>query len=284
MPLLEEQVSIRDLIMGPGTPYKMLGFNPWARNTRAEGNGKRAWDHGGWSGSEWLEEVTVPMRIRTVGEGVAGLLAAQHQLTAAFRPVGDSTQDVELRWMLGGQEYLMFGRPRMVEPDAEVIGTGRSYSQAAFVALDPFVYDGTETVVADIGLPSYVGGLTVPFTVPFQIDGELVGGFADITNTGTAETGLLIRIDGPVGMPSVWLVHDDGTVQRLRFDIQLEAGQWLDIDTRARTVLLNGLVSRRGQTTGDWPLLPAGTHRLRWNAAIHNDDARLTVRYRSAWW
>lgn len=284
MPLLEEQVSIRDLVMGPGTPYKMLTFNPWSRNTRAEGNGKRAWAHGGWSGAEWLDEVTVPMRIRTVGDGVAGLLAAQHQLTAAFRPVGDVTQDVELRWMLGGTEYLMYGRPRMVEPDAEVIGTGRSYSQAAFVALDPFIYAGTETVVDDIALPTYVGGLQVAFTVPFTIDGSLVGGYADITNTGTADTGLLLRIDGPVVAPSVWLAHEDGTVQRLRFDITLASGQWLDIDTKNLTVLLDGVVSRRGQTTGDWPVLPPGTHRLRWNAGIYNTDARLTVRYRSAWY
>lgn len=284
MPLLEEQVSIRDLVMGPGTPYKMLAFNPWTRNARAEGAGKRAWAHGSWSGSEWLDEVTVPMRIRTVGDGVAGLLAAQQQLSAAFRPVGDATEDVELRWTLGGTEYVMFGRPRMIDPDAEVIGTGRSYSQAAFVALDPFIYAGAETVVDDIALPTYTGGLSVPFTVPFTISGTLVGGFADITNMGTAETGLLLRIDGPVVSPSVWLVHDDGTVQRSNFDITLTAGQWLDVDTKAQTVLLNGAVSRRGQTTGDWPLLPAGTHRVRWNAAIYNSDARLTVRYRSAWW
>lgn len=284
MPLLEEQVSVRDLVMGPGTPYKMLGFNPWTRNIRAEGAGKRAWAHGSWSGSEWLDEVTVPMRIRTVGEGVAGLLAAQQQLTAAFRPVGDATEDVELRWMLGGVEYVMFGRPRMVEPDAEVIGTGRSYSQCAFVALDPFVYSGAEAVVDDIALPIYVGGLSVPFTVPFTIDGSLSGGYADIVNAGTADTGLVLRIDGPVVSPRVWLVHEDGTVQRLDFDITLASGQWLDIDTKNLTVLLNGTVSRRGQTSGDWPTLPPGTHRLRWNAAVYNSDARLAVRYRSAWW
>jgi hypothetical protein len=94
----------------------------------------------------------------------------------------------------------------------------------------------------------------------------------------------MLRIDGPVVSPWVWVVHDDGTVQRLRFDITLTDGQWLDIDTKNLTVLLNGTVSRRGQTTGDWPVLPPGTHRVRWNAAIFNSDARLTVRYRSAWW
>lgn len=284
MPLLDEQVSIRDLVMGPGTPYKMLGFNPWNRQVRADTSGKRAWNHGSWSGAEWLDEAVVPMRIRVQGSGVGGWLSAHQLLSAAFRPIGDSTSDVELRWALAAQEYVMFGRPRMVEPDAEIVGTGKSYTQAAFVALDPFIYAGDQTVIDEIGLPIFTGGLTVPVMVPVQIDGALAAGFADLTNTGTADAGLSIRIDGPVVMPSVWLVHDDGTVQRLRFDIELVAGQWLDIDTRIRTVLLNGTTSRRGQTTGDWPILPPGTHRLRWNATTYNDQATLTVRWRSAWW
>lgn len=284
MALLEGQMQIRDLVMGPYTPYRVLqGTNPWRRSTRVDSSGTRAWAHGSWSGAEWLDEAVVPITVLVEGDTVADWLPNHQALQAAFRPVGDSLVDVELRWAFAGQEYVMFGRPRMVEPDVETV-QGNVITRAAFVGLDPFIYSGVETVADDIGLPVYTGGLTVPLQAPFQIAGVLSAGFADLTNAGMADTGLLLRIDGPVVMPSVWLIHDDGTLQKLRFDIELTAGQWLDVDTRNRSVLLNGLTSRRGQTTGEWPILPPGTHRLRWNASIFNDQARLTVRYRSAWW
>jgi len=284
MPLIEGQMQIRDLVMGQSTPYLVMqGTNPWTRSARVDSTGARPWAHGSWSGAEWLTEVVVPITVLVQSGSAGEWLTRQQTMQAAFRPIGDSVADVELRWMLGGTEYVMFGRPRMVEPDV-VNMRGETVIRAAFVALDPFIYAGAETVVDDIALPTYSGGLSVPFTVPFTIAGTITDGYTDITNNGTADTGLLLRIDGPVESPSVWLIHDDGTVQRLDFNITLGADQWLDIDTKERVVLLNGTVSRRGQTAGDWPMLPTGTHRLRWNAAIYNPDARLTVRYRSAWW
>jgi hypothetical protein len=283
MALAEGQVQVRDLVMGRGTSYKMLQFNPWTRGVRSDQGGARAWNHGSWSGVEWATEAAVPMRIQVLGTDAASWFQLHSQLAAAFRPVGESTVDVELRWMLGGAEYVMFGRPRMVEPEASMLGTGLVYTKAAFVALDPMIYTGAETVTAAIGLPTFTGGLTVPFTVPFTVDGVAVDGFADIANTGTADTGLSLRIDGPVSAPSVTLQRADGSFQRLVFDLELSAGQWLDVDTANRVVLLNGTTSRRGQTSGHWPILPQGEHTLRWSSPKYNDVAKLSVRFRSAW-
>lgn len=284
MALVEGQMQIRDLVMGNGTPYLVMqGTNPFTRSVRVDSSASRPWSHGSWSGAEWMSEAVVPITVLVQSDSTSEWVTYQQTLQAAFRPIGDAISEIELRWMLGGSEYVMFGRPRMVEPDA-VNMRGETIVRAAFVGLDPIVYSGTETVVDEIGLPTYSGGLTVPFTVPFTINGTLSAGFADITNSGKADTGMLIRIDGPVSEPFVWLEHDDGTVQRLDFDIELAAGQWLDVDTKNRTVLLEGAASRRGQTSGDWPILPPGAHRLRWNAAVYNEQAKLTVRYRSAWW
>lgn len=288
MPLMEGQFQVRDLILGPGTQYEILrGTNPFQRNVRADQGGARAWNHGSWSGVEWAAEVVVPMTIRVRGEtrDVASWLAAHQTLTAAFAPVGESAVDAELRFVLGGTEFLMRGRPRMVEPDLTLINSGKSITQAAFVALDPFIYAGAETVAGPTGLPTFTGGLLVPFTVPFTVDGVLASGFLDLTNTGTADTPLAIRLDGPVTDPSVTLQRTDGIVQTLRFEFDLGAGEWLDIDTGARTVLLNGAASRRGQTTGDFPILPPGTHRILFRAGgVLNLIAQMTVTFRSAWW
>ncbi|WP_116051674.1 hypothetical protein [Amycolatopsis palatopharyngis] len=441
MALIEGQVSVRDLVMGRGTQYKVLEFNPWARTARADQAGARAWNHGSWSGVEWATEVAVPLRVQVLGTDAASWMALHQDLSAAFRPVGESTLDVELRWMLGGVEYVMFGRPRMVEPEASMLGTGLVYTKAAFVALDPFIYAGAETVVTALGLPTFTGGLTIPpaatlntndgfevdtagwfasggtlarstaqamegaasglatpdgvaatgvygissadapavtegrsyrwtawvyspngwsamrpvirwldgtgtqvtqvegadvdvpagvwtrlrlsatapagavsasgrvwqrltptaadvfyidgarfvddaaagLTVPFTVDGVAADGFVVITNSGKAETGLFLRIDGPVPSPSVTLVRADGSFQRLTFDLELTTGQWLDVDTANRVVLLNGTTSRRGQTSGDWPILPPGTHTLQWSSPNYNDVATLSGSFRSAW-
>lgn len=288
MALLDLQVQIRDLVMGPGTNYAVLNdFNPFVLQASADQSGARAWNHGSWSGVEWRTEIAVPLRlyVRDSSDRTLARWLQLHQaLTAAFRPVGESTSDIELRFALGGVEYVMFGRPRMIEPDTSNINVGWSVTQAAFVALDPFIYSGDVITQSGIGLPTYTGGLTAPFTAPFTIDAVPASGVAALVNNGTAEVGLDIRLSGPVERPFVTLIRDDGSFQRLDFDVVLADGQWLDINTRERTVLLNGSTSRRGQTSGLWPTLPTGTHELRWGSATYNDTATMAVTFRAAWW
>jgi hypothetical protein len=288
MPLGEGQVQIGDLVLGTGTPFRFVThFNPFMRTVRADQGGPRAWQHGSWSGVEWQAEAVVTMNLVIMGNGTADYVARQQQLSAAFAAIGDTGQDVSLGFMLGGTEYLMFGRPRMVEPGRRLTD-GTVWANAAFVALDPRIYAGILSTTGAVTLPSYAGGLLVPLTVPFTIDSTLVGGAADLANTGTAPAGLSVRVDGPVSQPRVGVRQPDGTLQEIVFlaGFDLPAGQWIEIDTAARTALLNGLpqASVRGQASWEmdpFPLLP-GTNVLRFGASSGTGTA--TATYRSAWW
>jgi len=283
--LTEGQALIRTLTLGRGTDYKLIDFNPFNRAARADQGDKRAWSHGAWSGVEWMDQAVVPMRILVRGTGAAGWLAAHQQLAKAFAPVGETTADVELRFLLAGVEYLLRGRPRMIEPAAQMLGSGQVYTQAAFVAPDPLIYDGIETVHGPSGLPTVLGGLQVPITTPFTIDVTYASGVFTVVNAGTVDTGLILRIDGPVTEPRIILERAGDTAQVLRVDVAIQGGEWLDIDTAKRTVLLNGTSNRRGQASGEFPLLPPGTHTLRWaHGADFNSTAKITARFRSAWW
>lgn len=280
MPLAEGQVQIRDLIIGPGTPYRFVKgqhFNPFNRAVRADQGGARAWAHGSWSGAEWAEQVAVPMRLVVLATGAADYADRLHDLLAAFAP---SSTDLELTFCLGGVEYLMRGRPRMVDPESRHID-GHVYVQAAWVALDPGIYSATQHQV-QVGLPIATGGLTLPVAAPFSIEAEFVSGRRPITNAGTRDTGLQLRVDGPVETPQISLLTDAGTTT-LRVHVTVESGQWLDIDTAARTVYLNGMASRRGKATGSWPVLPPGTAEVAFAAASYEAAARLTVQWRDAW-
>lgn len=288
MPLLEGQVQIRDLVLGTGTQFRLInGFNPWDRDVRADQGGDRPWAHGTWSGAEWMNEVIVPLpiEVQSTGGNKATWLTARHQLQAAFAPIGDDTTEIEMRFMFGGVEMVMYGRPRVVNHDMTLIGTGVTVANCAFVALNPLIFASEDEVVGPINLPVMIGGLTVPFTVPFTIDSVLTGGFADITNVGTAETYMVIDIEGPVQEPSIIMRHFDGTTQTLAFDIDLLTGQTLTINTATRTVLLNGTSSQLGITSGEFPTLPTGgPHRILFRAGEYDAGAEMTVTYRPVWW
>jgi len=290
MPLADCQVQVRTLVMGPGTQYRVLPeFNPFIRTARADQGGPRAWNHGSWSGAEWADEavVPIPLSVGQQGGSIGSWLALHQQLAAAFAPVGDTGEQVELRWVYGGSEYVMFGRPRMVAPRTDHIAVGKAVTQCALVAQDPRIYAGILSS-AQTGLPTQTGGLTLPLTVPFTIDGVLTGGRVDLLNAGTTDTALTLRIDGPVLSPTVVIQRVDGSVQQIRFDLDLAAGQWLDISSAARTALLNGLpqANQRGRAIWDidpYPLQP-GTSVLRFLAGGFNVTTEITASWRSAWW
>lgn len=292
MALIAGQVQIRDLVMGADTQFKVLSdFDPFSQGVRADQGGPRAWNHGSWSGAEWQQQRIVPLTVVVHGDAVTDVgstIERRHELAAAFQPVGDTATDVQLRFHRGGREYVMFGRPRDVTLDGRLIGTGKAYAECFFAATDPLIYSGLLHTTDPIPLPQQVGGLSVPFTVPFSIGGMLLGGSAELVNDGTAPSPLRLRIDGPVPEPFVTVQGADGSVNTLRFHLDLPSGQWLIVNTGARTAFLNGLpqASRRGSVTAepDWPLLPPGMSTIRFGASEHNDQATLLAEYRSAWW
>ncbi|TDC02595.1 hypothetical protein E1091_00345 [Micromonospora fluostatini] len=282
MALTEGQAQIGSLVLGPGTPYELLSeVNPWNRAVRAGQGGERAWGDGSWSGAEWAEQIVVPLQIYVEAATGGEWLALHQQLLAAFAP---SHTDVDLRFVWGGTEYLMRGRPRMVEPDVTAIASGWSVTKAAFVALDPAIYSGVEHT-ATLRLPVTGGGLTVPMTLPAAVTATVTAGRVNITNAGTKPTSLRLRAYGPVPEPRISLVTPAGTAM-IRYWSTLWSYQWLEIDTASRTVYLNGEASRRGQVTVEglgWPVLPPGTCELAYDSPVYNSGTRLDVAWRDAW-
>ncbi|MEU8264485.1 hypothetical protein AB0C02_28165 [Micromonospora sp. NPDC048999] len=273
--------------MGPGTRYRIADdTNPWQSQVRADQGGARAWAHGSWSGAEWAAERVVPMRILVDAgrDDVGAALDLRHALAAAFAPV-TTGPDVPLRWRQGGREYQLFVRPRMAEPDLSLLGAGRMWVRCAAVAVDPRIYSATERVTAPLGAPVYTGGLRVPFRVPFRLVTQQTAGIATAVNAGLAPAGLRLRFAGPSPQPRVTVQWPDGTRRQLRVALTLAAGEWLDVDTEARTALLNGdpTNSRRADVTGDWPLLAPGSNTLRY-AAAEWASGTVTGRWWDTWW
>lgn len=298
--LLEDgQVMIRDLVMGEGTPYEVIDFNPWNRTVRADQQ-SRAWNHGAWSGAEWYNAATIPMHVCVSSVASADLACAdpgdmdtfvdrRNELAYAFRPITDSTENVELHFRMGSREFVMFGRPRVIDLDSawlSWIRPGGTTATLSFEALDPIIYSGgdaglhCETTVLELT----TGGLTFPIRFPIRFSGVVTGNTLAITNAGNATTGMRVRIFGYSEQPRISVTNMQTLEQQsLELNMVLAETEFIDIDTQARTVYLNGNASRRNIATGTFPLLPRGTHQFDFSSANYSPTARAEVCWRDAW-
>lgn len=114
-------------------------------------------------------------------------------------------------------------------------------------------------------------------------DSEVVG-TATITIGGTLNVPPVIILRGPAVDPRIEKV---GTDERLIFeDLELGPDDYLEIDVRARTVLLNGEESRYGNLdfeASTWWTLPPGDTTFRYYPVSFGPGASATVRARAAW-
>ncbi|WP_350347265.1 hypothetical protein ABIQ69_11550 [Agromyces sp. G08B096] len=126
-------------------------------------------------------------------------------------------------------------------------------------------------------LPSSVGGLTVPFTVPFIIDATQVSGQVSLTNPGNEVGPVKVRIDGPCVGPVVTHVSS-GRSLVFASSLVLGAGEWLEIDMDARTVLANGQSNRRMYVySAGWSFFEPGDNTWAFTAASFDPAPRMTV-------
>jgi hypothetical protein len=114
-------------------------------------------------------------------------------------------------------------------------------------------------------------------------------GLMTLTNNGTADTGVIFELRGPLSAPIT--IVNQATGALLTYSVNGAAGEILTIDTGARTVMLGGTASRRAQlTTAQWWLLPGSstgsptTTVVSWrHGAPSNTVASLTARWRDAY-
>jgi len=104
-----------------------------------------------------------------------------------------------------------------------------------------------------------------------------------VTTLGNAKCYPVIRLYGPCEFPRIEN-YDDGR-RTLDFDITLGEDDYLEVDVRAKTVLLNGNASQnRYQTldfaTSEWWVLRPGDNRVRYYPDVYSGSARAELSWR----
>jgi hypothetical protein len=130
-----------------------------------------------------------------------------------------------------------------------------------------------------------VAGLTWNLSWNLNWGGASTGNSFTATNGGTFTTPFTVRFDGPVTNPSIENVTT-GEKLKLSADggLVLGVGEFVELDTDARTVLLGGTASRYSKLSSDstWFDLPPGNTTLRFLGTTAGSPT-MTVKFRSAW-
>lgn len=216
---------------------------------------------------------------------------------------GDDTVTVYKAWerfkgslLLGDQTLLVDfkGIQRLAtvrQADAalvDAVGDSALKFSLQFVSTESVMYGGGNPLTGSTGLPQSSGGLTYPYQ--FQGDGTLnnwiftekaESGSIEITSNGTADSNLILRIDGYVTRPQVEHVQ---TGRVLALDFTVGNGHYVTFNTAKQEVMVDGtlpaapIVSRR-----EWFKIQPGRNVLRFSSADNTQSGRLSIRFREAY-
>lgn len=182
----------------------------------------------------------------------------------------------------GKDERVLFVKPLGCRYDwDELRRVGQASIQFSMFAEDPRIYDSVlSSASVPLGAQVFTGfGFNLGFSFGF-------GGTSTTTDQvtiiigGNRPTPPIFSIAGPVTNPRIL---NDVTGDELRFAIDLGVADVLTIDTKYKTVRLNGTSNRRDSLIApDWYFLEPGSNTLRYRAESVAAST-LTIYYRNAW-
>lgn len=181
----------------------------------------------------------------------------------------------------GVDERLVFVKSRGARYDwTAARRLGVTDIQFLMFAEDPRIYSAEliNTVF------SYGGdsGIGLAFSFAFDVDfgGGATPGGGIISNNGNRPAPVEFIITGPVINP---IIRNNTTGDTLLFFIELLTGETLTINTRDRTVYLNGNANRRSTLqVAQWILLQPGNNDI-FYGALTGIGSTLEISYRHAW-
>lgn len=268
-----------DLQFGPGSQYgvtSVSGLDDLPPIVAQDV--PRTDQHGEYTGPDWSGARTVQLGLALVGQDPDDLRAISLALRDATQP---QRQPAALQFI--DQGFLVYAkcRKRALPYDAEYLwrlGT----AALEFYCADPYLYGLTEQSVSTTAYaPS--AGRTYPLHPPRTYGASGTTGRVTAVNAGASEAYPVLRIDGPVATPSIEQTTSGAT---LVLDAQLQAGDYVLIDTRTRAVLLDGSTPRRDWVRGGstWPTLMPGTNQLAYRGnslpGMSAQQSLLTVTWR----
>jgi hypothetical protein len=275
------QGQLRGLVVGPGTKYRWADGPPqwWTDRDLRTSDTPLAGAHGIRGGKDRYGAQTLTGTLHLLGDDETDLGELIDAVEAAFAPSDD---DLEFTTYFLGRERVRFGRARKLAvtvADSPVSDTATAVFQ--FDALDPFEYSADEHSLSS-GPAEPGAGFSVPFTPPFSLPAGTVG-IIPATNAGTAPAPWVATIEGPSsGIKLTNLTSGDVLDLSANGGLVLADGDTLTLDSRDRSVTLNGTASRSLNLSvgARWWWLDPDATPIQFDA----DGGTLTLAWRDAWY
>ncbi|MCM1977225.1 phage tail domain-containing protein [Streptomyces sp. G1] len=280
------QMQWAGMLFGPGTPYTIekSGLSGWEDLPEFDSSdAERPTGHGAWPGARYAKPRKVGGTLWMVPERGASL-ATVRALRQALT-LGDQERWLAVR--LHDEVLAVRARvaQRIVPADRMYATQGAAKASVQWLATDPRRYLVDEQS-ALVFAPEPESGLTWPLAWPLKWGTASSTGDASADNDGSAPSHPVITFRGPCGTPSV---TERVSRRRLRYAIDLAAGDELVVDTGAGTVTLNGNASRRHTATADSSpeelfTFEPGRAELSFRPDTAAPGALMSVRWRHAEW
>lgn len=250
------------LVIGDGTDFDWTADGPlwWSGTEVRTSDQARSGANGYVVGRDLLGKHTSTIQAYLLGDTEAELGDRIDAWKAACAYASDEL--VTVRLCAFGRTRRRVGRFR-IPGDVSTPHARTDYfaiGSAQFEALDPLTY-GDDLQSDSTQRRQDGAGFAVPFDVPFDLPAS-VGGSFTITNAGNVAAPWTARLDGPLTYPEITHL-ESGRRLSLAFSanggVDLATGEYLDLDSASRSVLLNGTADRRTQLTIDstwWDLDP----------------------------
>lgn len=236
------------------------------------------------AGYDYLRGRTVQILLDVTGADVAEFNAAMTALNQAFS-VGGQTElplSFQVNGIAGGNLARINCRTRKFSPigvTEDWINNG-SASEVAIelFATDPRKYSDAATTVT-LSVAATPGGFTFPITFPLTFGAGGTSGLVAVNNLGNISTPPFFKIYGPITNP---ILRNETTGKQLSLALVINSGDYVDIDVKNSSVLLNGTANRYSSlSSSQWWYLEPGVNQIRYSATSGSSTVDMT--YRSAW-
>lgn len=279
------QIEFDGLLLGAGTPYKWRTLDGWDDLPGVDsGNVPRSARHGSWPGRHLAQERIITWEGFVRARDVDTMRTAVQDLRSVTS-IADDESEITLVIREDGETLLAFAKilRRSVPGDFTRRPVMRDLA-LQWVCSDPRRYSMAERGVGVDAQIGGVGGLEYPLTYPLLYGTPVTPGTATVTNEGNVPTHPLVIVRGEVENP---LIVNQTTRRQLEFRITLAETDFLEIDTHAGTVLLNGTSNRLHTATAasvpveDFTLVK-GVNNIAYRADRFGPGARLEMTWRDA--
>lgn len=229
----------------------------------------------------WVDEGRTPARVVTV-KGFLGRgsdIKARRVLSAVAKTkrVRGLIRVEEADGQVLEAEYVRTGAPLVRDGNGDEVDFALVLLCPAGLLRSPTVNE--LSVLASVSTADTEGTI-MPDTMPayFFWAGQVADRPVTAFNAGDEPVRPVVVFRGPVTNPALVLTT---TGDRIAADIALGPGDYLEVDMRARTAMLNGSSPRQGAITTDsvWWALQPGPNPLRFEAAVYSVDVPSLIRW-----